>query len=76
MIPLIAALIMGVVVFGMYHLMTKFMSMRIALLVGIVVGALVYFVLLIKLKGVRENEIRSFPGGDFLARLAINMHLL
>ncbi|MBO4902492.1 MAG: polysaccharide biosynthesis protein [Lachnospiraceae bacterium] len=75
-IPLIAALIMGVVVFGMYHLMTKFMSMRIALLVGIVVGALVYFVLLIKLKGVRENEIRSFPGGDFLARLAINMHLL
>lgn len=75
-IPLIASLIMGVVVWLIYFVFSKFVSSKIALLLSIVVGALSYFVILIKLKGVRENELRSFPGGSFLVKVAYSLHLL
>lgn len=75
-IPLIASLIMGVVVWLIYFVFSKFISSKIALLLSIVVGALSYFVILIKLKGVRENELRSFPGGTFLVKVAYSLHLL
>ena len=75
-IPLIASLIMGVVVWLIYFVFSKFISSKISLLLSIVVGALSYFVILIKLKGVRENELRSFPGGTFLVKVAYSLHLL
>lgn len=75
-IPLLASLLMGIVVGALYFVCAKFLPMILSVTIAIVVGACVYFVLLIKLGGVRENEIRSFPGGDFLADIAINMHLL
>ena len=75
-IPLLASLLMGLIVWLLYFVFNKFVSMKIALLIAIPVGAFAYFVILIKLKGVRESEIRSFPGGDYLAALAKNLRLL
>ncbi len=75
-IPLIASLIMGVIVWLLNFTLGKFLPVMLSALVSIAVGAVIYFVLLIKLKGVREHEIRSFPGGDFLAKTAKSMHLL
>lgn len=75
-IPLIAALIMGIVVWLVNFIVIKFLPALISVVISIGVGAVVYFVLLIKLKGIKENEIRSFPGGSFLVKLAYAFHLL
>ncbi|MCR5268296.1 MAG: polysaccharide biosynthesis protein [Lachnospiraceae bacterium] len=75
-IPLIASLFMGLVVGALYFICHKFLPMLLAVVISIVVGACVYFVLLIKFRGVREHEIRKFPGGDFMADIAISLHLL
>ncbi len=75
-IPFIASLIMGAVVFLLYFILSKFLPLILSLTISILGGALIYFILLIKFKGVKEREIRAFPGGDFLAQIAISMHLL
>ena len=75
-IPFIASAIMGLVIFLMYLLIKKGTSDNIATLLSILIGICVYFVSLLKLKGVNESEIRSFPGGDFLAGIALFLRLI
>ena len=75
-IPFAASSIMGIVIGLMYLLIGKYAGETIGTLLSIVIGACVYFVALLKLHGVNENEIRSFPGGDLLAKIAIVLHLL
>ncbi len=75
-IPFTASAIMGLVIFLMYLLIRKGTSDNIATLLSIIIGVCVYFVALLKLKGVNESEIRSFPGGDFLARIALILRLI
>ena len=75
-IPFTASAIMGLVILLMYLLIRKGTSDNIATLLSIVIGVCVYFVALLKLKGVNESEIRSFPGGDFLAKIALFLRLI
>lgn len=75
-IPLIASAIMGLVIGLLYLLIRKVTSDTISTLISVVIGACVYFIALLKLKGVNESEIRSFPGGDFLAKIALVLRLI
>lgn len=75
-IPLIASSVMGLVCFLVNLVLKKSIGVSLAVLVSILVGVIVYFVLLIKLGGVREKEIRSFPGGNIMASIARVLHLL
>lgn len=75
-IPFAASAIMGLVIGLMYLLIGKYAGDTVGTLLSIVIGACVYFIALLKLKGVNENEIRSFPGGDFLAGIALFLRLL
>ena len=75
-IPFIASAIMGLVIFLMYLLLKKTLSDTVSTLLSILIGVCVYFISLLKLKGVNETEIRSFPGGDFLAKIALMLRLL
>lgn len=75
-IPLISAVIMGVVVWLSSFITSKFLPDIVTVAIAVILGAGVYFVSLIKLKGVRESEIRSFPGGDFLAKMAHALRIL
>ncbi len=76
MIPLIASGIMGIVIGVGFILLKKAVSENMATVICILAGVCVYFVSLLRLRGVNETEIRSFPGGDFLAKLARILHLL
>ena len=75
-IPFIASAIMGLVIELAYLLIGKWASDTASTLISIVIGACVYFIALLKLRGVNENEVRSFPGGDILAGIAKTLRLL
>lgn len=76
-IPFISSMIMGFVTwltyFGTFILINNNI---ISLAVSIPASCLVYFVAMIKLKGITEEDLRSFPKGGALTRLAKKMRLL
>ena len=76
-IPFLASLFMGAVTWVVYEglfLLTD--SMRISLIPAVLIGAVVYFVMLILLRGVTETELRSLPKGYLLVKLAKKCRLL
>jgi stage V sporulation protein B len=75
--PTLAAFIMGAVAYGVYHGLYLFVPVsRLVLLIAIGIAACVYFVVLLLIGGVTENELRAFPKGDLLVRYAKKLHLL
>ena len=75
-IPTISSIFMGLVAWLSNFLISKALSSLVSLAISIALSVCVYFVLLIKLKGVKEKEIRSFPGGNLMAAIARFFRLL
>lgn len=76
-IPFVASLFMGAVAWVVYEgLLLLTDSMRISLIPAVIVGAVVYFVMLILLRGVTEAELRGLPKGYLLVKLAKKCRLL
>ena len=67
---------MGGVMFVLYLILSKSSTELISVIITSVVGILVYFVVLMLLRGVRESEIRSLPGGNVIASIARLFRLL
>ena len=84
LIPLLSSLIMGVVVYVSYKLvdsicllsMSDYLSNAIATLVAIILGIIVYFLVLILLKGIDEETMLKFPGGTHMVSIAYKLHLM
>lgn len=77
LVPLLASASMGAMawaVYQMFYLMTS--SMRISVIPAIVVAAMVYFVMLILLRGITEVELQKFPKGMLLVRIAKKCKLM
>lgn len=77
LIPLLAASGMGAFSWAVYEgllLLTK--SPRISVIPAILLGACVYFLLLILFRGVSEEELRGFPKGYLLVKLARKCRLM
>ena len=75
-IPTVSSIFMGLVAWLSNFLISKALSSFVSLAISIALSVCVYFVLLIKLKGVKEKEIRSFPGGNLMAAIARFFRLL
>ena len=76
-VPSICAAAMGGAVYGVYHLLMRFLnSNAVAVLTAIAVGVFVYGILLLLLRGLREKELRSFPMGNLIIKIAKKMHLM
>lgn len=75
-IPTVSSIFMGLVAWLSNFLISKALSSFVSLSISIALSVCVYFVLLIKLKGVKEKEIRSFPGGNLMAAIARFFRLL
>lgn len=76
-LPSVAAAIMGVAAWGVYHLAYMiFSSNAISTILAIVIAVVIYGVLLLLLKCVDEVELYDFPMGGRLVRLAKKVHLL
>lgn len=77
LIPGLAAGIMGVVVWAVYRGLLYLLRINaIATVLSIIIGALVYFALMLLLKGMGEAELRRLPKGHLLVKLAKKAHLL
>ena len=75
--PLVSAVVMGAVAFGVYHGLYLILPVsRIVLLIAIGLGACVYFVMILFIGGVNEQELRAFPKGAMLVHVAQKLHLL
>lgn len=76
-IPTIAAVIMGATTWISYyvvHLLLK--SNALGLCISIPLSAIVYFCAIILLKGVTEDDMRTFPKGHLLIKMAKKMKLM
>ena len=76
-VPFLSSVIMGIVtfvVFRLFHLLTK--SNVISLLPALVAAVCVYFVLVLKLKGLTREELYEFPFGRKMSIVADKLHLL
>ena len=76
-IPVFASAFMGAAAWAIYeglYMVTK--SMRISVIPAIMIAAVVYFVMLILMQGITEQELRSFPKGYLLVKVAKKCRLL
>ncbi len=77
-LPAIASVLMGVIVYVVYFLLHRFVisSNTICCIIGIVVGIVSYAVILLLVKGITEEELESFPRGTMIIRIAKKLRLL
>ncbi len=76
LIPMVASAVMGAAAFGVYRAAYSVFGNLISTGISVFVAMLVYFVLLILLKGMDAQELRSMPGGTRLSGLARKLHLM
>lgn len=75
--PGAAALVMGIVAFGVYHGLYLLIPVsRLVLLIAIGIAVCVYFAVLLLIGGVSESELKAFPKGMMLVHYAKKFHLL
>ncbi len=75
-IPAIAALVMGIVVYFLYLLLHSFLSLSAATLLSILLGAIIYLLILLLLKGISAEEITALPKGKQIAGILRKLHLV
>ena len=77
LIPLLSSAVMGVAVWGLYQLLIYICRINmIATSVSIILGAVIYFIIMLLLKGIKEQELRRLPKGYLLVRAARSLHLM
>ena len=76
-LPGLAAMVMGVSAKGAYQLLVlATRSPRIALVPAVAFGVIVYFVVLLSLKALSEEELKDLPKGHVLVKIAKKCKLL
>ena len=83
--PVFSAVLMGAAAYGIYegmgYVLALFMESAyfmnlIAFATAALIGAMLYFVLVIKLKAVKESDLRGLPKGKMIIKVARKMKLL
>ena len=75
-IPILVSGIMGLAAYGVYRLFALFAGVLFSTIVAILVGMIVYVVLLVKLRGITEREIRGMPKGAYLVYILQRCRIL
>ena len=77
LLPFLAALFMGGAAWAVYEcLMLMTESMVIAVIPAVLIAVVVYFVMLLLLRGITEQEMKSFPKGHLLIKVAKKCKLM
>ncbi len=78
-IPIASSAVMGVLSRLLYNALYTVMggkgfAMPVSLVISVIAAVVIYFVVLLALRGLRERELRAFPKGDVLVRAAKKLH--
>ena len=76
LIPLAASAVMGGAAYGIYKLCAKFAGNLVSTAVSVCAAVVIYFILLILMRGVNEQELKRMPGGTRVFVLARKLHLM
>ncbi len=76
LIPLISSVIMAIVVFAIYRLFSLFTGNLISTIFSIIFGGMVYLLSILKLKGIRKEELYEVPGGMLLVNIGRALKVL
>ncbi len=75
--PLLASAFMGAAAWAVYHgLYLLSESVLLSVIPAVVVAVVLYFVMLLVCRGLTEEELRGFPKGYLLVKVAKKCHLL
>ena len=77
LLPFLAAAFMGAGAWAVYEglfLLTE--SMTISVIPAVLIAVVIYFVMLILMRGITEQELRGFPKGHLLVKLAKKCRLM
>ena len=75
-VPALSSVAMGVIIFVLYHIFSLILGNIISTVISIIAGIFVYFICILRLKGVREDEMYEMPMGTRLVRAAKKMNLM
>ncbi len=75
-LPALASLIMGVILLAIRFGLNGLIGEKPATVLALPVAAVSYFISLIKLGGVNEEELKRFPKGAILVKTAKKLHLM
>ena len=79
LIPIVSSVIMGVASRMLYNVLFTAMgettiAMLISLVVAVFAAIVIYFVALLAMRGLKERELRAFPKGHVLVKVAKKLH--
>ena len=75
--PVASAVVMGVAVYFVYKVIYRLISINsISTIISILAGIIIYAVVILLIKGITEPELKQFPKGTLLVRIAKKIHLL
>lgn len=74
--PLAASAVMGLACFGVYRLFHILFGNTVSTIAAILAAIVVYFIVLLLIRGVSETDLKKLPKGELLVRLAKKLHLL
>ena len=76
-LPFAASLIMGAASYGVYRLVLSFTgSMRLSVIPAVIAAVPVYFIALFLVRAVTEEELKAFPKGASIIRIARKLKLM
>lgn len=75
--PVIASAVMGIFCFTMYPFFMTFIKINsIVTILVIILAIILYFAVLLLIKGIKKEDIRMFPMGDKIVAVLVKMKLL
>lgn len=79
LIPMVSSVIMGVISRLLYNVLFTAMgkttaAMLVSLVIAVFTAVIIYFAALLAMRGLKERELRAFPKGHVLVKLAKKLH--
>lgn len=75
-IPTLCASVMGFAIYLMNRFLVDVLGNDITLFLAIFIGGVIYFILLVLLRGVGQRELSKIPGGHIIIKIARNIGIM
>lgn len=74
--PMLSAGVMTAAVFGFYSIISKLFGNALSTMLSVIIGAVVYVIVLLLLRTLKEEDIKGLPMGEKLGRILKKLRLI